>query len=634
MNIILNQSTVGFTVKRNTASVLNLDWNHVNDVLIHERPLNLEVHSGTASSTETNLVKLKWGMELLETPHIRVLISESSALFNQLSKAKSSQGMLTSKELIQFSRRFRSVVHASCEGLEVSNSHLLPLFRNIEMIWHLCEILFLDISSPGVLMNQLLAWIRWHFPQNTRRAEEVLRSQDPVNHPSFWNAIYGFLIRGETDSAINFLELYSETNKSDQVMCLIEILRKMPLYSHGMLSHEVDMRWNIWSEEVKQILATGYFEEQIPLKNILKILAGNDEALSAIRNEESTWYHLLVSKLLYTDPFLKSTELITLAEESLCAFGVRGQPADTTDRVLLAAFNYDLMQVIRESCLFHDNWWFISHFVDLLNSGQQLQNHQIQDETKLRDFLILDYADGIMSHQSLWSMAIDYYDSCGDSGRFRLELTLERIPLTSERLAFKIIDIANKRNLRPVSRTVARVLSLKWLSQNKLSPALVWAIRAEDSTLCSQMSDMILRNFFKTGNFAESDVLATLGPNMLTSDKLTFVAKYYEFHQLRNANHLEQAAELLISLISSKISPPFFSIQLISDSLPLLESSKNVMTADQMAKLLASLEDLVDRRTPLPGLRHTPDPPEDVFKEQEMKIRETIARNLARAIIV
>ena len=50
----------------------------------------------------------------------------------------------------------------------------------------------------------------------------------------------------------------------------------------------------------------------------------------------------------------------------------------------------------------------------------------------LREFLLLDYATSLLSHNSLWQLGLVYLDHCPLQGRQRAEVLLERVALTSE----------------------------------------------------------------------------------------------------------------------------------------------------------------------------------------------------------
>ena len=51
------------------------------------------------------------------------------------------------------------------------------------------------------------------------------------------------------------------------------------------------------------------------------------------------------------------------------------------------------------------------------------------------------------------------------------------------------------------------------------------------------------------------DILGHIGPKMLVSPRLVFLAKYFEFHEHYKSGEFPQAAELLVSLLDSKIAP-------------------------------------------------------------------------------
>ena len=97
---------------------------------------------------------------------------------------------------------------------------------------------------------------------------------------------------------------------------------------------------------------------------------------------------------------------------------------------------------MHELCNTLDNFWFPSHLLDLLYHAGQLNNtpsnDQIQAGESLREFLLLEYATCLMSHNSLWQVGVLYFDNCPVQGKHRLELLLERVPLTNEKRAEKV----------------------------------------------------------------------------------------------------------------------------------------------------------------------------------------------------
>ena len=116
----------------------------------------------------------------------------------------------------------------------------------------------------------------------------------------------------------------------------------------------------------------------------------------------------------------------------------------TLDSVLLAVMEMDMSQVMNELCNTLDNFWYPAHLLDLLHHSGSLesnlgqQNEQIQAGASLREFLLLEYATCLMTHNSLWQVGALYLDHCPVQGKQRLELLLERVPLTSGTYKFFI----------------------------------------------------------------------------------------------------------------------------------------------------------------------------------------------------
>ena len=70
--------------------------------------------------------------------------------------------------------------------------------------------------------------------------------------------------------------------------------------------------------------------------------------------------------------------------------------------------------------------------------GLSSDGSDVQAGESLREFLLLEYATCLMSHSSLWQVGVLVLDHCPVQGRQRLELLLERIPLTNEKRAEKV----------------------------------------------------------------------------------------------------------------------------------------------------------------------------------------------------
>lgn len=609
-------------------------WGHDNELNVFPRTKfsSLKGSGGKSSSPQTIKV-FRWNSVIQQNPASRALISESASVFKSIQRVGSGLESLSRNELIKASRKYRSVIHSCYTRLrnDSLNSHqsvaLSQMFYQIEIIWNLSEILYMDIYTPGYQLNQLLTWIRWHFIETVTMAETIISADVPHIHKDYWNVIINYLLRGEVDHARRFIELHPDADSKQEFILVRDVLKKMPTNSPNQVFHEYYIRWRVWSDESKQLLREGHFDINDKLETIMRIVAGDVTVFNEIMDRFESWYHLLVSYLLFTDPCIKENTLANLSDECIDLFCQNGRRKLTQfDSLIKAVFHFDLMQVIQGGCTyFNDCWWFATHFLDLLFNANYL-DQQIDSPAKLREFFVVDYANSLMSNDSLWQFGIDYLTHCPDSGLNHIQLNLQRVPIINEISAQKVIHAANKLGFNHISKSVCKILSRKYLRSKRLGSALFWAVRSEDITLTTHMADLFLSEYRTTKQFPDEDILSNLGPSMLISDRLTFLAKYYEFHQLKKECKLQNAADLLVSLLSSRIAPKFFVGILLMDALPLLESQTLVVSGEQTCQLLASLEDI---------LANTPAKDESQFlKEREDILRLAIARNLARAFVL
>lgn len=98
---------------------------------------------------------------ILFTPVLRKLVNESNGVFLSIQKLNFSTCGDSRPELLKHSKRYRSILRACIESLQDlrENSihaersmyeHFLTIFYNIECVWHLTEILYVDVI-PGIL---------------------------------------------------------------------------------------------------------------------------------------------------------------------------------------------------------------------------------------------------------------------------------------------------------------------------------------------------------------------------------------------------------------------------------------------------------------------------------------------------
>uniref|UniRef100_A0A665VIU9 Nuclear pore complex protein Nup85 n=1 Tax=Echeneis naucrates TaxID=173247 RepID=A0A665VIU9_ECHNA len=540
------------------------------DILVYETLYKASGVKGSGSSFIHEVRK----DEDIYSPILRKLFNESHHIFVGLQTIREDLPSKNKKsQFVSISKNYRSVIRACMEELQQVVSILLA----IELIWNLCEVLFIDAAPAGSLLLHLLDWVRLHKADVDEKAREVLQSESPAEHPDYCD------VPGGTQTLTDF-----------------------------------DVKWRLWHEEVDRCLQDNSFASNRHLELIL----GDEDTLLEHKELLSTWYHFLVTRLLFCHPTVKPTELHYYAQSCMTMFLDSRSVPEPLDNILLAAFEFDIHQVIKDCSIALNNWWFVAHLTDLLDHCKLLQSHNLHFGSNLREFLLLEYASGLFTHHSLWQLAVDYFDHCPEFGRVYLELQIEHVPLDTERKALKVLRICEQRQMSEQVRSICKIMAMRALRNNRLGSALSWSIRAKDAAFATLISERFLQDYCARGTFSDLDLIDNLGPAMLLSDRLTFLGKYREFHKLYGEKRFREAAKLLLSLMTAKIAPRSFWMTLLTDALPLLEQKEvsphqrfNLHSAPSFIQVCLPFQE------------------EDMEQTKVELLRLALARNLAMAIV-
>lgn len=585
----------------------------------------------------------------LYSPVLRKLFNESHGIFVGLQKSEEEETSSRTRkaQLVRDSKNYRSVLRACMQEMhKVASStrdgtqsakynDQVSVLSAMELCWNLCEILFIEAATAGSLLVMLLDWIRLHTSDIDNIAEEVLQSENPLQHDKFWDLITGYVLQARMDEARQLLAKEASASTSTRSMCRVldDLLKKMPTFTTQTLT-EFELKWQHWREECERHLQCGTFSSSPPMESICKVLLGAEDALMEKKDLMGTWYHFLVSQLLFTHPTVTLAEIHSYAQSSLDAFYAGDCSSEPLDIVLLAAFELDIHQVIKEFSIVTNNWWFVAHLTDLLDHCQLFQSHNLYFGSNMREHLLLEYASGLFSHHSLWQLGVDYLDHCPELGRVYLELYMERIPLNTERKALKALRICEQRQMTEQVRSICKTMAMQAMCNRRLGSALSWSIRAKDAAFATLISDRFLKDYCERGRFSDLDLIDNLGPAMLLSDRLTFLGKYQEFHRMYNDEKFDEAACLLLSLMTARIAPCSFWLTLLLDALPLLEQQRVIFSAEQTYQLMSCLEDWTTAKLePIQSEENHRSQDKSIENTKIEMLRLALARNLARAIV-
>ncbi|XP_060760323.1 nuclear pore complex protein Nup85 isoform X2 [Neoarius graeffei] len=621
---------------------LGFEWGP-GDLLVYETNLKLQgPGSGGSGCPFVHVVRRD---EDIYSPILRKLFNESHHIFVGLQNIKDDLPSKSKKpQFVSISKNYRSVIRACMEELQqaavstkdTQYSNQVSILLAIELIWNLCEVLFIDAAPAGSLLLHLLDWVRLHKADVDEKAREVLQGESPAQHRAYWDVVMSFVLQGRMDEARQVLQKQASLQPASRAVyqLLDNLLHKMPVFNPGgtQTLTEFDVKWRHWHEECDRCLQDNSFASSHHLATICKILVGDEDALLEQKELLGTWYHLLISRLLFSHPTVKPAELHYYAQSSMDMFLEPHSAPEPLDSILLAAFEFDLHQVIKDCSFALNNWWFVAHLTDLLDHCKLLQSHNLHFGSNLREFLVLEYASGLFSHHSLWQLAVDYFDHCPEFGRVYLELQIERVPLETERKALKVLRICEQRQMNEQVHSICKIMAKRALSNNRLGSALSWSIRAKDAAFATLISERFLQDYCTRGSFSDLDLIDNLGPAMLLSDRLTFLGKYREFHRLYGEKLFTEAAKLLLSLMTAKIAPRSFWMTLLMDALPLLEQKEVIFSVDQTHELLFCLEELTSDNSELKP-EHRLQEEDEVESTKLELLRLALARNLAMAIV-
>ncbi|XP_046857044.1 nuclear pore complex protein Nup85-like [Xenia sp. Carnegie-2017] len=640
-------------------------WGGENSIWAFAGQPKLEYERLNASPSSNTIYQMRMDADL-QNKTTRRLINETYAIFLDLQQLDKAPSQTKNASLVTFSMRYRAVLRACLLGFKQDDPNAMTdndeydqiqLLSFIELVWHLCEILLIEKLPGGVVLQHLLDWVKWHCHTADNVTREVAESANPSECHNYWHAIYYLLFQGRIKEARELLSQHHDRNPDgqDEFAIVDDLLKKMPSFKSFVGHSEFAMKWNYWRQECQSKCSFGDLASYPQLQLIAQILCGDNKAFVEVKGicEDLSWYELMVAKLLYSNPNIKSYELQYHTKFCIDLCGGKNS-LQLWHMILLAAIEFDVHAVIKISSECFGNWWFVAHIVDLFHHCNQLDNHQTQGvyQVDLREFLLLEYASSLMSHESLWQVASEYFLSCPTSGRHYLEEYIERIPIETETKAFKVLHLCQKNDFSKQALGICREMAMTAYHNHRLGSALSWAIKAKDPAFASFIAERFMDDYFDKGEFPSLDLIDNLGSSMLLCDKLTFLGKYREFHIMYGNGDFSDAAGLLVSLLTSQLAPKRIWLSLLTDALPLLEHDQIVFTTSQTHELMRCLEELRLSFRSADYLGNTQSTINDEMEKGSLEsswsdkiseqdklglfqpIRLALARNLARSLLV
>ncbi|XP_022697622.1 nuclear pore complex protein Nup85-like [Varroa jacobsoni] len=533
---------------------------------------------------------------------LRMFIAHTAGVYIAFKTSLEEKG--DKRQLIsRFSKLYRSAL-AQLNESRASEGAPPHVFRAVESVWHLCEILILDPQpAPGVLIQQLQQWAAaWSSSPAGKRSPKAVPGDDG-NDESFWDNFTTLVMLGQIEDACSMLRSHGSGDTEDFVL-MTQILLSMPLFGQDVYM-EFLTKWNEWQETVRQLVQGERFQDEPRFYSVCRLLYGSPQEFDRRKDLCDSWFQFVVTKAAYSQPLLKVADLAKLADEVLASKDFFS--GDSLSQLVLSLLHGDLQAFTRLLANLDDLWWTGAHLVDLLREGGDLQSRNVPHVEALHEQLLRDYALCLLSQRPLWQTGLMYLHHCKPENRPMLIQAVISVHCSTQQKALKVAAVAENLGLPEATFAIYRMQSVKWLKQNKLDSALVWAIRSKNSPLVSRVAEMLLEDYLRSGTLICADQLRGLGQEMLVSERLMFLAKYAEFLRLRdeccnnagpdNLEGAARAAELLLFLVNSEWSPRFFVVRLLEDAVQLLGDDNLVpQNIAYLQRLMACLQSTVKRR--------------------------------------
>ncbi|XP_065898623.1 nuclear pore complex protein Nup85-like [Dysidea avara] len=573
----------------------------------------------------------------------RQLANEGYGIFCELQKAhelqQAGKGDITVEQLLTTSRHYRAIIHVCvmelqrerAENHEVSSyepqTDQTEMFVLMEMIWHLCEVVFLASLPAGYFVGELVEWVCWH----SNHADELLKSVSEYhpteNHPDYWTLVYTLVLEGRFTEARELLKNNSnyEYDTRNGFTSMDELLRCVPLNKDGLSQQELQQYWQVWWNEVTQRRNHGDFIRYPQLQLLSQLMTGDDDKAFQTLMERypsscPCWYHMMVGKLLFCYPTIISSdyELLQVAESCLTMYNTSTHTQ--FDATLLTVLKGNVIELLSSISSAVNNWWFAAHLTHLMFHAGLLQESHHQYGSGLQEFLMLEYGSSLMTHDSLWQLGVHYLSTCPKEGKGYLSLLLERVPLTSKSKALKVLSICHKYDLPSQALSVCKVMASQECGNGRLASALYWCTQSKDASLASSIVERYMDDYITSGELRDFDWFSSMDASMLMNNKMAFLCKYSEFHKLYASGDLQAAANLLSLLLEKRLVPKQFWLTLLTDALPLLEHPDKVVFSKEqtfeMMKCMQAVEDMNSEKD-----------------DRKELIYVALGRNLCRAVI-
>lgn len=161
----------------------------------------------------------------------------------------------------------------------------------------------------------------------------------------------------------------------------------------------------------------------------MEVLEGKEQR---VLEESADWEEALGAWGIWVRPSLKRDDLPETTSHILSSLPPPPEGYLPEELILQALCSSDLTKAITLCNTSVSSIWLATHLTDLLDKVGVLEEKLEERERTLRDHFSLEYAEHLGSDKGLWRIACAYLGTCGEEGRRRIAVLLERVGLEME----------------------------------------------------------------------------------------------------------------------------------------------------------------------------------------------------------
>jgi len=476
----------------------------------------------------------------------------------------------------------------------------LDIFSTTHRIWHLAEILYLGDRQTASVADQLRSWVDFNSIDVGLRVKLLFQEEGPVNPLQVFKLMITCVLRGHFILVLKLLEKFSpiispsfepsehsKYQKSPIYEYFARIFNEMPLSGPSFKTQDLaewQARLRVQSIEdiavrVSNSSAAG------PLFDMVKILSGNVETILKL---SESWDEAFVSILLHTNPIIE--ESISIINHS----GILDSVLDAlphhensvSDKAVISLLRGDIDGALRYSSSI--SFWLAAHLADFLFITSKINSSVsfggVNGSRKMRDWFVIQYANTLISHDSLWQVGLEYFSHCTslssqlDPSGPLLNLTLEtyllHIPQTNFKVLDKLLALSSRYRLKYAEKLLNRMAGTACMKKSRYGIAVDMLIKGGDIPRCHTLVRFILNLYLKTGDpNIFRDIVFAIEMSGITGQYplLGFLVEYNKFLDSKVSNENTEASMILTNILQSEAAPKMMWYRLFLEAIPLLE---------------------------------------------------------------